>query len=677
MHMKGRLLRLLLVVVLLASLSSLAACQTPGDYGKYEKAVEAARAEVWKGINSGKTSSASLAIMDGGEVVYSESFGMADREKSVPVKPTTAFNVGSCSKTFCATAIMLLVDDGKVKLDAPVVKYLPGFKMADPRYEDITVRMLLDHSSGLPGSSFANNFGYAFNKDVYKDTLASLAGSHLKAAPGETAPYCNDGFTLAEMVVAEVSGRRYMDFLSEQIFKPLSLNRTGPGVGLRENDDIAACYQADSGTKMPAEVLSLPGAGGLSSTAEDLVTFADSFCSDGRHILSDRSIAEMVKAQPSLLAKTSVEETGINPEASWGLGLDMVDARYYKDKGVKVISKGGSTTNFHAMMICAPEKDVSVAVVQAGSGNDTSEVGLTMFDSVLEAKGLLKAEETVGPPSPSQPLPSGYEAFEGYYAEPGGLYGISVDREGNTVTVETLSDGQVVQTDTMTYRDGLLTTQDGEKHALISVRGRSYYLNTAMGDRLYTTSAEKANLAAEPVGLKIDVNGAQWLRRNSKPFEECEGMAGHVVTSRSLDMLPGYVDVYGIKRVESPDFAGMFSNDVRDQTELTLIEKNGETWARVSDMLFSPAETASALGTGEKSVTIAADGHSHWFRAGEGAVVRFTRSKGSRAVVYSADGAPAWDSAVDGGEVYVPAGSFIELAGMPGDTLKVNAKPSG
>jgi CubicO group peptidase (beta-lactamase class C family) len=678
MRSMGRLLRILIVLTLLVSLCSLAACQGGGDQAAYEKVIEAVRAEVWKGIAAGKTSSASVAMMDDGNIVYLESFGMADREKSVPVKASTLFNVGSVSKTFCTTAVMLLVDDGKVKLDDPVVKYLPEFKMADPRYKDITVRMLLNHSSGLPGSSFANDFGYVYNKTVYGDLLACLARSHLKAAPGETAPYCNDGFTLAEMLVAKVSGQKFVDFLDERIFAPLSLTRTGACVGMRDDDDIAACYQADTGQKFPPEVLSVLGAGGLSSTAEEVLMFADSFSKGGNRILSDESIAEMTKAQPSRLAQQALMEAGKNPEASWGLGLDIVDAPYYRDKGIKVIGKGGSATDFHAMMLSATEKRVSVAVVQAGNGNDTSEVGLMMLDGMLQAKGLLKEEKTaVGPPPAPQPLPAGYEAFAGMYAEAGDLYRISVDRETNTVTKQTMYGDEVADEDTMTYRDGMLTGTDGASHALIAVGGRRYFLNTVFEDRLFMTKAEKIEAVAEAVALKEDINGAQWLRRNAKPFEEVVMMYAHILTSMTPDALPGYVDLLGLKRIESPEFAGMVSTDTRDQRELTLIEKDGQTWLWLSDLLFSPADGAAALGAGEKSMTIGKDGYSEWFKTGEGLVVGFSKPDGARAVVFSADGEPTYDSILDEGKVYVPAGSFIELTGMPGDVLKVNARAAG
>ncbi len=118
----------------------------------YESAITTARSEIWQAINSGKCGSATAAIMVDGKIVYAEGFGMANREKSIPVDTATLFNIGSISKVYVATAIMLLVDDGKVSLDKPVMDYLPEFKMADDRYKKITVRMLLNHVSGIPGT---------------------------------------------------------------------------------------------------------------------------------------------------------------------------------------------------------------------------------------------------------------------------------------------------------------------------------------------------------------------------------------------------------------------------------------------------------------------------------------------------------------------------------------------
>ena len=146
---------------------------------------------------------------------------------------------------------MVLVDEGKVELDAPVVQYLPEFTMEDPRYQDITVRMLMNHASGMPGTAYANNNGYEYFTGSNEQTLEYLARSHLKAAPGETAPYCNDGFNLAEMLVTKVSGLGYIDFITQKVLEPLALDRTGTGIAERDDPDYAAFYPPDTGESAP------------------------------------------------------------------------------------------------------------------------------------------------------------------------------------------------------------------------------------------------------------------------------------------------------------------------------------------------------------------------------------------------------------------------------------------
>ena len=131
--------------------TTLAFGEAVSDQNPYESAITTARSEIWQAINSGKCGSATAAIMVDGKLVYAEGFGMANREKSIPVDRATLFNIGSISKVYVATAIMLLVDDGKVSLDKPVTDYLPEFKMADDRYKKITVRMTIEPRIGPTG----------------------------------------------------------------------------------------------------------------------------------------------------------------------------------------------------------------------------------------------------------------------------------------------------------------------------------------------------------------------------------------------------------------------------------------------------------------------------------------------------------------------------------------------
>jgi CubicO group peptidase (beta-lactamase class C family) len=148
------------ILVLLLSLPW--ATSTATANSDISKTKATTRTEIWKAITGGKTGSAAVAIMDNGVMVYSEGFGAADREQNIPVDRSTVFNISSISKVYCATALMLLVDEGKIELDKPVTAYLPEFTMADERYKDITVRMLLNHSSGLHSTPIMPQAGWKY-----------------------------------------------------------------------------------------------------------------------------------------------------------------------------------------------------------------------------------------------------------------------------------------------------------------------------------------------------------------------------------------------------------------------------------------------------------------------------------------------------------------------------------
>ncbi len=115
---------------------------------------------------------------------------------------------------------------------------------------------------------------------------------------------------------------------------------------------------------------------------------------------------------------------------------------------------------------------------------------------------------------------------------------------------------------------------------------------------------------------------------------------------------------------------------IRDQAELTLFAKDGLTWAWVSDLLYCPAETATALKTGENSVKIGSDGYNQWLIANEDAVISFTRPERGRVIIFSSDDTATYDSALDTGDAYVAKGSYIELAGFMNDVFTVKARPS-
>jgi CubicO group peptidase (beta-lactamase class C family) len=662
---------ILVPVLLVAAMVPLLGCDTTQNVNnKYETAIVTARSEIWQDINTGKACSATIAIMDNGEIAYAEGFGMADREHSISVDTDTIFNIGSISKIYCSTAIMLLVDDGKVDLDDYVINYLPEFEMADPRYKDITVRMLLNHTSGLPGTTSANNFGFEFNPEVYSDILENLSHSHLKYQPGEMAIYCNDGFTLAEMIVNRITGKKYIDFLAQRIFQPLALKNTGVSVGMVKGKPVAAYYQPGTGKKEPLQAVSILAAGGLGSTAEDLCRFVDSFSGEGKQILSATALEEMKKAQPSLF-DSKLRNTAV----SFGLGWDVTDLPEYQAQGIKIIGKSGGTPNYTSMVFSAPDHGVTVAVIEAGVHSSAAKIALNMLNNVLVQKGLGQvSKNSISVPMKAHSIPVEYIDYYGYYIGNGGdLYKLDFNSRNNTIDLLAIQGNTEMPFLSFIYNNNYLYNVSGQRYYLTDIDGIKFLISPLLG--MDNIGYQKLNTLAEPENLDIDIYGKYWLRRNSKAFEGILLSTTHVLKSSAIEALPGYVNLLGVKQIISPDFAGM-PGVVRDQTELTIIEKEGQTWAMVSEMLYSPAITALPLHKSEKKVVITENAYSEWLTADDNLVVTFQKPEAGRIIVFTGNGESIYDTAVDTGGIYIEKGSFIELMGKPEDVFKINAGSS-
>ena len=164
----------------------------------------------------------SLAICRDGQLVRATGYGLANVELDVPVKPETVFQTGSVGKQFTAMAVMMLVDEGKLGLDDPIVNYFPG---APATWRGITVRHLLTHTSGIKDWEGKTDLDY--RKDYTEDELVQVA---MKLppdfAPGTQWSYSNTGYVLLGILVHRVSGKFYGDFLAERVFAPLGMTST-------------------------------------------------------------------------------------------------------------------------------------------------------------------------------------------------------------------------------------------------------------------------------------------------------------------------------------------------------------------------------------------------------------------------------------------------------------------
>lgn len=642
--------------------------------GNYPLTISTAREVLWKAISSG-VNSATVAVMDGGNIVYSECFGPADRAENRLVDANTRFNIGSTSKMFVAVATLLLVDEGKLDLDDPVVKYIPEFTMPDERYREITVRMLFNHSSGLPGTTFL--FGKDPGRDLHTLLLDTLKETYLKHDTGAMSIYCNDGFTLAEMIVERLSGQKYMDFLDERIFKPLGMKNTGPSIGER-GGNVAEYYDPGNGKKYPLETVLVHAAGGLSSTPEDLCRFGDSMAPGGNNILSRASLEELMKEQPT----TSVGWLKGNALYN-SFGWEHAWLPDYKEKGYQVLGKGGNTVYYSTGFQILPSERIAVAVIITGQA---SGEGLTspILDALMEDKGLFYREaQKVAKPVKPQPIPSEMLPFAGYYADEKTAVQFVIDQKKQTLNIYPIlpcppeGNGERVPALVLTYNDGYFHNFERKMRCyFLEEEGNTFLVVEKIP--VYGSDVwifQKLEEVENPVKLSVEMDGSIWLVRNM-PALTMVDEDPFLVRSSLNPAMPGYLSFCGTLRIEDPDHAAIAATAFRDQRHLVLFRKNGEVRVKTGLFVFSWDNVARILEPGVNTVTIGAEGENEWMKVESGEVLSFKKSKNGRVLLMSAgeDTPMLYDSEVDNGEIYAPAGSFIFLAGPPGDVFEVRAR---
>ena len=324
--------------------------------------------------------------------------------------------IASVSKMYSALAVMQLVDEGKIELDAPVTKYLPDFKMNDERYKDVTVRMLMNHTSGISLGLPTNHYLYDdVDSFVHDNTLDIVSGARFKADPGEYASYNNMGFELMEHIVENVTGMSYTDYVRNNIASKIGADHTGTAWSLYAGDtgdSQVSLYRGFLPIEYPYEMAA--GTGGIYATASDVANFGSAFFTGNDVLLSDEAKTQM--------------STRWNDDAkyeSYGLGWDFVEQVKYEKENIKVMGKGGDLPYMNSSLLVAPDEQISIAVLTAGNGS-SQYAGLmasALMDVALEERG--KAVSDLTPPEPeiTDSIPDPYKKYEGLYCS--GTFGIA------------------------------------------------------------------------------------------------------------------------------------------------------------------------------------------------------------------------------------------------------------
>jgi CubicO group peptidase (beta-lactamase class C family) len=372
---------------------------------------------------------ASLAVLRDGRIDAAAS-GLLNLDTGVDATVDSLFQIGSITKVWTATAVMGLVEEGLVELDAPLRRYLPEFTVLDGDVAGrVTIRHLLTHSSGIDGDNFADTGRGDDALEKYVATCAALRQVH---PLGATMSYCNTGFTLLGRVIEVVTGRVWDAAIRERLFDRLRLTHTAtlPEEVLRFRAAIG--HIAPAGELATAPTWGLPRtagpAGAICSTAAETVRFAELHLAggslDGEQVLAPASTAAMQEPQ------IDVPSGGVGTSAAhWGLGWELFDWG-----GRRVIGHDGGTIGQVAFLRVVPDAGVAIALLT--NGGDAMGLFRDVFGPLLaDTAGVALPAE---PAPPSEPVAVDASTYAGVY-----------EREGASIRVEQRGEGIVaIQTTT-------------------------------------------------------------------------------------------------------------------------------------------------------------------------------------------------------------------------------------
>ena len=496
---------------------------------------------------------------------------------------TAVLNIASVSKMYVTTAVMQLVDSGKVELDRPVADYITDFKMADERYKDITVRMLMNHTSGLMGSTYAGAFLFDEISMDYHDTfLQKLKRQQLKADPGEFNCYCNDGFTLLEILVERVSGLSFTEYLKENISMPLSLEHTGTLWDVDPNGQVPVYINGN--VKLANAVPQLIGAGGILSDAEDVCKFGTAFFTGDNTILSEEAKREMAE-------NNSVD--GCLP--AFGLGWDNVEKEEYEKAGVKLLSKGGDALH-HSNLLIAPDEKISVAVLSSGgSSTNCEEICLELMDVALSEQGI----DIVHPEKEKPELimvPDEYMKYEGLYANTEKTMYISFP-DKRYMQVRSVTSENEFELQYMYTADGTFVEMSGDVSSgnAIPAQPLQAYMFEEKNGQVYLSHPEMGCMLVKVREKKVEESVQKaWDERNGLYYYLVSGSYSDTAYTDNnrmklctSDQAPGMVNGY---RMQDEDHAGydqiMPGSASRDISDLRMERIDGKEYACFDDLGF-------------------------------------------------------------------------------------------
>ncbi|GAA6428235.1 serine hydrolase domain-containing protein [Dielma fastidiosa] len=627
------------------------------------------------------------ALIDNGEIITSGTSGVYSKSENRLLTKDNMYTIGSTSKMFVTASIMKLVDEGKIDLDKPVKDYVPEFRMKDSRYRKITVRMLLNHSSGLMGSTYLNGFLFNDNDTQAHDSfLKDLREQELKADPGAYSVYSNDSFTLAEIVIEKVSGESFTEYIRKNITEPLSLTHTKTPLDDFDRSLVAKTYYPN--TPMLANGVdnaNIIGTGGIYSTAEELCKFAQIYMKNNSLLSAESKKATFQKEY--LRGQWLADEPNI---INFGLGWDSVNLDPFASYGIQAGVKGGDTLLMHSSLIVLPEYNMAAAVTSSGGSSLYDQILATqlLMDRLYE-KGIIKGAETL--PVPSQPVQKALDGdlkkYEGYYANFGGIYRVDLSDDGLLTYKNAYLEGNE-QAATMIYvGDGQFVDPTGNLAMYFMEQNGNTYLNVNGASELPGIGrVHEHSYFAQKVELSelSDSVAKAWAAREDKGYlsilnKYTSQAVATVLPVTSVALKGNYLSCYRVIDANTavPEIEIPMSGS-RDVGIISFYKEDGIEYMKLNDNLFVSEDAIKEVHRDSFSVRINDKGYNQYYYAGpeyEGKNISITVPENAGYVVYDSTGIAVLNSVNSKPESFpLGAGCYILFMGDAGARFKVEIK---
>ena len=327
-----------------------------------------------------KTPAVSVSVVRKGQIVFAKAYGFADEETRDRATGTdTLFRIGSVSKTFIWTSVMMLQERGLIDLDADVNTYLKGVTIPDAFDAPVTMNDLMAHRAG-----FEDTFGVFTLSDETDMTLTEALNAHMPKrvhAPGTRSSYSNWGAALAAKIVEDIAGVSYETFLQDEILTPLSMTHTtlkGPKImSEAQRAALAKGYSSRAGVYVNDEPLQIgpyAPAGAMSSSAGDMARWMLAHLGAGTH----DGVQLMSPQTHALMLTRAFDDRPGGADMAHG----FMSIPYH---GVSTFGHGGATSSYLAYMVLVPELDLGIYVAQNSAGDNglVGDLPRLVIDHVL------------------------------------------------------------------------------------------------------------------------------------------------------------------------------------------------------------------------------------------------------------------------------------------------------